>query len=154
MQEQGGRPGNRNSISGEGKKLLSPLKLRVRIYGQASLLLNKYRRFFPRKRHQSGPEADHSRPSSAEVKNAWSCTSAAPYAWIAWCLFKHTDNLPFICSGIIYLRSFHSIVKEVQFLASQQPVSSNKMASEINFHNRTKTAFVRLQISCVTLLLL
>jgi hypothetical protein len=34
----------------------------------------------------AGREADHSTPSSAEVKNAWS------YASMAWCLVKHRDN--------------------------------------------------------------
>jgi len=28
----------------------------------------------------AGREADHSPPSSAKVKNAWSCTSTPPYA--------------------------------------------------------------------------
>jgi hypothetical protein len=36
-----------------------------------------------------GREADHSPPSSAEVKNAWSYTSTPQYAFMAWCLFKH-----------------------------------------------------------------
>jgi hypothetical protein len=32
-----------------------------------------------------GHEADHSCPSNAEVKNAWSYTSTPPYAFMAWC---------------------------------------------------------------------
>jgi hypothetical protein len=28
-------------------------------------------------------------PSSAEVKNAWGCTSTPLYVFIAWCLVKH-----------------------------------------------------------------
>jgi hypothetical protein len=40
-----------------------------------------------------GREADHSLPSSAEVKNAWSCTSAPQYVFMAWCLVNHRDNL-------------------------------------------------------------
>jgi hypothetical protein len=31
-----------------------------------------------------GPEADHSPPYSAEVKNAWSYTSIPPYFFMAW----------------------------------------------------------------------
>jgi hypothetical protein len=42
-----------------------------------------------------GREADHSPPSSAEVKNAWSYTSTPPYAFMAWCLVKHRDNFTF-----------------------------------------------------------
>jgi hypothetical protein len=33
----------------------------------------------------SGREADHSPSSSAEVKNAWSYTSAPQYTFMAWC---------------------------------------------------------------------
>jgi hypothetical protein len=33
-----------------------------------------------------GREANHSPPSSAEVKNVWTYTSTPPYAFMAWCL--------------------------------------------------------------------
>jgi hypothetical protein len=42
-----------------------------------------------------GREADNSPPSSAEVKNAWSCTSTPPNIFKAWCLVKHRDNFTF-----------------------------------------------------------
>jgi hypothetical protein len=42
-----------------------------------------------------GSEADHSPPSSAEVKNAWIYTSTPQYAFTAWCLVKHRDNFTF-----------------------------------------------------------
>jgi hypothetical protein len=42
-----------------------------------------------------GREADHSPPSSAEVKNAWSYTSTPKYVFMAWCLVKHRDNFTF-----------------------------------------------------------
>jgi hypothetical protein len=35
-----------------------------------------------------GREADHSPSSIAEVKNAWSYTSAPSYAFMAWCSVK------------------------------------------------------------------
>jgi hypothetical protein len=41
---------------------------------------------------QPGCEADHSPPSNAEVKNAWSYTSNPQHAFVAWCLVKHRDN--------------------------------------------------------------
>jgi hypothetical protein len=44
---------------------------------------------------QSGCEADHSPPSSAEVKNAWKYTSTLPYVLMAWCLLKLRDKLTF-----------------------------------------------------------
>jgi hypothetical protein len=40
-------------------------------------------------------KADHLPPSSAEVKNAWSCTSIPQYVFMAWCLVKHRDNFTF-----------------------------------------------------------
>jgi hypothetical protein len=45
---------------------------------------------------RSGREADHSPPSSAEVKNAWISASTPQYAFMAWCLVKHRDNFTFI----------------------------------------------------------
>jgi hypothetical protein len=35
-----------------------------------------------------GREADHSPPSSAEVKKAWNHTSTPQYVFMAWCLVK------------------------------------------------------------------
>jgi hypothetical protein len=43
-----------------------------------------------------GCEANHSPPSSAEVKNAWSYTSTPQYVFMAWCLVKHRDNFTFL----------------------------------------------------------
>jgi hypothetical protein len=40
-------------------------------------------------------EADHSPPTSAEVKNARSYTSTPQYVFMAWCLVKHMDNFTF-----------------------------------------------------------
>jgi hypothetical protein len=36
-------------------------------------------------------EANHSPPSSAEVKNAWG-SSIHPYVFMVWCLIKHMSN--------------------------------------------------------------
>jgi hypothetical protein len=35
------------------------------------------------------------RPSSAEVKNAWSYTSTPQYVFAVWYLVKHRDNYAF-----------------------------------------------------------
>jgi hypothetical protein len=43
----------------------------------------------PLKVKRPGNEADHSPPSSAEVKNAWSYTSTLPYVFMALYLVKH-----------------------------------------------------------------
>jgi hypothetical protein len=42
-----------------------------------------------------GHEADHSPPSSAEIKNAWRYTSTLQYVSMAWGLVKHRDNFTF-----------------------------------------------------------
>jgi len=42
-----------------------------------------------------GHEADHSIPSTAEVKYAWSYISTLPYAFMAWCLVEYRDNSTF-----------------------------------------------------------
>jgi hypothetical protein len=42
---------------------------------------------------QLGCEANHSPPSSANVKNLWSYTSTPPYVCIEWCLGKHNRQL-------------------------------------------------------------
>jgi hypothetical protein len=42
-----------------------------------------------------GREADHARPSSAEVKNTWSYISTLQYVFMEWCLFKHRDIFTF-----------------------------------------------------------
>jgi hypothetical protein len=38
-----------------------------------------------------GGEADHSPPSSVEVRNTWSYTSTFPYAFMTWYVVKHRD---------------------------------------------------------------
>jgi len=38
-----------------------------------------------------GREADHSPPSSAEVKSAWMYTSTPPYVFMPWYFVKHRD---------------------------------------------------------------
>jgi hypothetical protein len=43
-----------------------------------------------------GRDADHSPPSIAEVKNAWSYTFTPQYVFMVWCLVKHRDNFTFI----------------------------------------------------------
>jgi len=35
---------------------------------------------------------DHSPPSSAEIKNAWSYTSTSPYTFMAWCSIKNKNR--------------------------------------------------------------
>jgi hypothetical protein len=41
-------------------------------------------------------KANHSSPSSSEVKNAWNYTSTPSYIFMAWCLVKNKENFSFI----------------------------------------------------------
>jgi hypothetical protein len=43
-----------------------------------------------------GREADHSPPSSAEVKNVWHCTSIPQYAFMTWCSVKKAERQLYI----------------------------------------------------------
>jgi hypothetical protein len=57
-------------------------------------------------------EADHSPPSSAEVKNAWSYTSTPQYATMAWCSVKKkkpSDNLTFLTLIYVTLKNIISL---------------------------------------------
>jgi hypothetical protein len=47
----------------------------------------------------SGREADHSPPSSAEVKDAWSYTSTPQYFFMPWCLVN-TDSFSMFCGDL------------------------------------------------------
>jgi hypothetical protein len=61
-----------------------------------------------------GHAADHSPPSSAEVKNAWSYTSTPLYAFMAWCSVKAQRQLYLN----LYLQTqFSAKVLEVNFLS-------------------------------------
>jgi hypothetical protein len=51
--------------------------------------------------NRPGREADHSLPSSAEVKNTWSCTSTPPVPSWRGAQLKHRDNFTF--THLLYL---------------------------------------------------
>jgi hypothetical protein len=44
---------------------------------------------------QPGRETDHSLPTSAKFKSAWSYTFTPQYILMVWCLVKHRNNLTF-----------------------------------------------------------
>jgi hypothetical protein len=58
---------------------------------------------FPRRVKTSGREADHSPPSSVEVKNPWSYTSTPPHVLIAWYLVKHRSNFTFLFLLLLFI---------------------------------------------------
>jgi len=60
-------------------------------------------------------EADHSPPSSAEVRNAWSYTSTSQYVFMAWCLVKAQGQLYFYLPSQKHITSTrrHIIMKHL-----------------------------------------
>jgi hypothetical protein len=83
---------NRGSIPGKGNDWIFSLPRPDRFWGPPRLLTNGYLGALSPWVKCPGRECDHSSPSSAKVKNAWSCTSTHPYISITWCLIKHRDT--------------------------------------------------------------
>jgi hypothetical protein len=69
---------DRGSIPGGGWEFFSSPPRPERLWGRPSLLSNGYLGALSLGKKRPGREADHSPPSSAEVKNAWSYTSTPP----------------------------------------------------------------------------
>ena len=74
---------NRGLFPCGGEKFSSSAKLPHRLWFLPSLLLRTVTAALSPAVKQLGHEANHSPPSSAEVKNERSCTSTPPYAFIA-----------------------------------------------------------------------
>jgi hypothetical protein len=83
----------------------------------SSLLSNVYWGALSLGVKRPGREADHSRPSSAEVKNTWSYTSTPRYVFMTWCLVKHGDNFTFTLPlpDFLYLKLMPSLETRVAF---------------------------------------
>jgi hypothetical protein len=64
---------DRGSVPGRSNRFFSIQQCPDRLWGPSSLLYSGYR----------GLKADHSPPSSADVKNAWIYTSTPPYVFMA-----------------------------------------------------------------------
>jgi hypothetical protein len=65
-----------------------------------------------------GHEADHSPPSSAEVKNVWSYTSLPQYAFMVWYSVKAQGKLYlyFILANWVYLINTKDLTIQEMFL--------------------------------------
>jgi hypothetical protein len=88
-QLQAERLRNRGSILGRCKRLLCFPKCLDRLWGPSNRLFSGYPRLGVK---WSGREDDHSRPSRAEVKNEWSCTTTAPDAFMACTAITYVNN--------------------------------------------------------------
>jgi hypothetical protein len=92
-----------------GSRIFSSPRRPDRLWGLSSLLSNGYVGFSPEIK-RPGSEADHSPPTSAEVKKMWIHTSAPPYAFMAQCLIYLSTGttLPY------FYRKSENIGKEIQ----------------------------------------
>jgi hypothetical protein len=66
-----------------GSRIFSSPHRPDRLRGPPSLLFNVYGGLFSRGVKRPGREADHSPPTSAEVKKTWMYTSTPPYVFMA-----------------------------------------------------------------------
>jgi hypothetical protein len=78
---------NGGSNPGRGWKFFSSPPRPHQLWGPPNLLSNGYQKV-----KRPGREADHSPPSSAEVKNARNYISTPQYAFMAWCSVKAQVN--------------------------------------------------------------
>jgi hypothetical protein len=76
----------RGSIPGSAKRVFSSLKYLYQLWGPSSLLFNWQRGSFPGEKWPKR-EADHSPPSSGDIKNDWSYISMHPTC----CYGMHRD---------------------------------------------------------------
>jgi hypothetical protein len=107
--------GRRRFDSWQGQGFIFSSLCPQRLWSPPSLLSNRYRGLFCWGVKQLGREADHSSPSSAEVKNAWSYTSTPQYAFMAWCSVKAQGQL-YLYLLPIFVRA--EIVQSVKRLAT------------------------------------
>jgi hypothetical protein len=85
-----------------GSRIFSCPRRPHRFWGPPNLLYNGYRRLFPWGVKRPGCEADHSSPTSAEVKKMWIYISTPPYAFMAYCLISQTQGQLYL-----YLICYH-----------------------------------------------
>jgi hypothetical protein len=73
-------------------------------------------------------ETDHSPSSSAEIKNAWSCTSTPPIIFMPWCLVKQGDNCTFTFTFPIWRNDYESwrMVASFKFIFLLLPGATEK----------------------------
>jgi hypothetical protein len=88
---------HRISVPGRGKRLSLLLNIQTSCKAHLTSYSVGDESSFTR---QLRYEADKSPPSSADVKNEWSCTSDSSYVFTEWSLSKHGDNFTFFLVSI------------------------------------------------------
>jgi hypothetical protein len=81
-----------DSSLGRGWEFSSSLPRPDWVWGPPSLLSSGYQGALSLRVKQSGHEGDNARPSSVEVRNAWSYTSTPQYAFMAWWSVKKSTG--------------------------------------------------------------
>jgi hypothetical protein len=84
-----------------------------RLWSPSSLLSNGYWGVLSPGLKRPAREADHSPPTSAEVKNAWSYTSTHQCVFMAWCLVKHRENFIFTLLYSEFVRGLDSTARNI-----------------------------------------
>jgi len=71
------------------------LYLHHRVQGPTQLSVQLIQEVVTPRANLPGCKDDHSLPSGAEVRNAWSYTSTPPQVFMSWCLVKYWYNFTF-----------------------------------------------------------
>jgi hypothetical protein len=88
-----------------------------------------------------GGEADYSPPSSAEVKNVWSCTATPQYVLMACYLVKHRVNFTFTLHFFQLRRVTDP--EYSSFLRLTSYYMRNSFLLSVNFEKDTNVSFKR-----------
>jgi hypothetical protein len=97
-----------------------------------------------------GREADHSPPSSAEVKNAWSYTSNPQHVFMAWCLVKHRTTYRIYVHDVVLrqtditffpLLSFSRIFRSTLRSASNDTLGNESLSHKYQRRSRWTSAW-------------
>jgi hypothetical protein len=74
-----------------------------------------------------GREADHSPPTSFEVKNAWSYTSTSPVRLMTWCLVNHRKKCIFLTFTLHCLNFRHNLLTLSAAAVFSEPLTVSGM---------------------------
>jgi hypothetical protein len=128
-------PGDRALIPGRDRYFFSSPPRQDWLWGPPSLLTNGYRALSPAIK-RLGREADHSSPSRAEVKNAWSYTSIPPYVFMAWCLGS-AITLPYLFIDALNAMSLPTFIGVYSKLQNNAPITLHTVPIYCSKNNRT-----------------